>query len=616
MQIYGFLINFFSFLLKNIKNIGIVKNLLIYLLFIYIELLSIFLTKTPMMKSHIRTTGKRLLLTCFFLSILSPVWSQDKLMDILKTELQREKKAFDASSQPAYYISLRAEDTKRQTISTTFGALVESGENHIRQVAPSIRLGSYQFDNFHPEGNRFMMRTYPPRIPFDDNALAISQAVWSALDDCYRNSVSAFGMIRARQGLSVASEDKSPDFSKADVVKYFEQPLNDKQTRFDRSKWEVRLRKYSAMFLKDSHITSSTANLIFNVTRKYYLDTDGTETVENVTSANVQIYGSVKADDGMDLPLYLSYFSYTPEGLPDDKSIENDVQKLLDKLIRIRTAPVVAPFTGPAILLGSASSVFFHEIFGHRIEGQPMRSINDSRTFKKKVGEDILPSSFSVFMDPTLKNYKEQDLNGHYTIDDQGVRGERVTVVENGKLRNFLMTRTPIDGFPRSNGHARGELGIEVTSRQSNLIVESSDVKTDEQLRKMLISEIKAQGKEFGYIFASVTNGYTFTSTGSPNSFNVTPVEVYRVYPDGRPDELVRGVDLIGTPLSMFSQIMGAGGKSETFTGICGASSGSVPVSAISPSILVKQVEMQSKGKSQETPPILPRPGISNIDKN
>jgi peptidase U62, modulator of DNA gyrase len=140
-------------------------------------------------------------------------------------------------------------------------------------------------------------------------------------------------------------------------------------------------------------------------------------------------------------------------------------------------------------------------------------------------------------------------------------------------------------------------------------VIETSNPKTPEELRQLLIEEVKKQGKEYGYFFKEVTSGFTFTGKGATNSFNVTPLEVYKVFADGRPDQLVRGVDLIGTPLSMFSNIIYAGNDARVFTGMCGAESGSIPVTAISPTILVNKVETQRKAKSQDILPILPAPG-------
>lgn len=226
-----------------------------------------------------------------------------------------------------------------------------------------------------------------------------------------------------------------------------------------------------------------------------------------------------------------------------------------------------------------------------------MKSESDGQTFKKMIGQFVLPEGMHVYDDPTLRKYAGEDLNGFYKYDDQGVKAERVDVVVNGKLNDFLMTRTPIDGHPRTNGHARASDGFDPVSRQSNLVIETSNPKTPEELRQLLIEEVKKQGKEYGYFFKEVTSGFTFTGKGGTNSFNVTPLEVYKVFADGRPDQLVRGVDLIGTPLSMFSNIIYAGNDARVFTGMCGAESGSIPVTAISPTILVNKVETQRKAK-------------------
>jgi TldD protein len=202
---------------------------------------------------------------------------------------------------------------------------------------------------------------------------------------------------------------------------------------------------------------------------------------------------------------------------------------------------------------------------------------------------------------------KGTELLGYYPYDDEGVKGRRVSVVENGILRNFLMSRAPIDGFSSSNGHGRRQQGFAVVARQSNLLVEAKKQVSRDELKKMLIAEIKATQKPYGLIFDDIEGGFTFTQRFLPNSFNVLPTVVYKVYPDGK-EELVRGVDLIGTPLIAFSKITAADNEVGVFNGICGAESGWVPVSAISPGLLVSQIEVQRKAKSQEKAPLLPSP--------
>jgi predicted Zn-dependent protease len=284
------------------------------------------------------------------------------------------------------------------------------------------------------------------------------------------------------------------------------------------------------------------------------------------------------------------------------------VKKVGQNVENLIAAKTTEPFVGPAIFSGRASGVFFHEIFGHRIEGHRQKDESEGQTFTTKVGEKILPDFLSVTFDPTRKQVAGVDLNGYYKYDDEGVLGKPVVAVENGILRSFLMSRSPIQGFDHSNGHGRRQPGLEVVSRQSNLIVSSTRSVPDEQLRRMLIDEIKKQNKPYGLFFEDITGGFTTTGRQGLQAFKVIPVMVYRVFPDGRPDELIRGADIVGTPLASFAKIVATSDKPEVFNGYCGAESGSVPVSAVSPAILISEIEIEKKDSGQDLLPLLPSP--------
>jgi predicted Zn-dependent protease len=320
------------------------------------------------------------------------------------------------------------------------------------------------------------------------------------------------------------------------------------------------------------------------------------------------IQAATKAADGMELPLYSSFFSRTLDGLPSESALLAEVRSMMNLLARLRVAPIVDPFSGPAILSGRAAGVFFHEIFGHRVEGHRQRDPDDAQTFAKRVGQPVLPRFLSVVFDPTRRRRGDAELNGYYQFDDEGVKARPVTVVDKGVLQTFLLGRAPLQQFPRSNGHGRAQPGFVPVSRQSNLIVEADTTVSQDRLVEMLKEEARRQGKPFGLLFDNIEGGFTFTGRSTPNAFNVLPNVVYRVYADGRPLELVRGVDLIGTPLAAFGKILAASDIVDVFNGMCGAESGSVPVSASSPSLLVSEVEVQKKAQSQETLPILPAP--------
>jgi predicted Zn-dependent protease len=314
----------------------------------------------------------------------------------------------------------------------------------------------------------------------------------------------------------------------------------------------------------------------------------------------------------MELYRFEAFDAHSVDGMPKDSEVRAMVEKMAKDLKALRTAPIVDPYTGPAILSGRAAGVFFHEIFGHRIEGQRQKNENEGQTFAKQVGKSILPDFISVIDDPTTEKIVGTDLNGYYLYDDEGVKSRPVNVVENGILRNFLLSRSPVAGFESSNGHGRKAPGYSAVGRQGNLIVKASTTVSNAKLKEMLIAEAKKQGKQFGLFFEDISGGFTLTTRDSPQAFQVTPIMVYKVYVDGKPDELVRGVDLIGTPLTSFSKIVAASDKLEVFNGFCGAESGYVPVSAVAPSILTMQIEVQKKAKSSERMPILPAPTGGN----
>ena len=540
---------------------------------------------------------------------------QDKLLGLLKEELAQQMKELKDEEFPPYHMNYRVIDVTSSVVSASFGALMNSQQYRSRTLVPQIRLGDEKLDNFRFNQMGAAMSRYQgpsvARLPLDEenNEDAVRQAIWDEVNNRYKFAVDMYQKTKAESSVNVEEEDKAPYFSEAKVEKYYEAPLPAEKMTIDMDQWAARMKEISAVFKNQPGIMKGDAIMIYTVERRYFVNNEGTEVVQNLPYARIMVFGETKADDGMELPLNLSYFAYDPADLPANDKIIADAKEMVKTLEALRVAPVVDPYTGPALLSGPASGVFFHEIFGHRIEGQRMKSENDGQTFKKMVGQLVLPADMHVYDDPTLRKYAGEDLNGFYKYDDQGVKAERVDVVVNGKLNDFLMTRTPIDGHPRTNGHARASDGFDPVSRQSNLVIETSNPKTPEELRQLLIEEIKKQGKEYGYFFKEVTSGFTFTGKGATNSFNVTPLEVYKVFADGRPDQLVRGVDLIGTPLSMFSNIIYAGNDARVFTGMCGAESGSIPVTAISPTILVNKVETQRKAKSQDILPILPAPG-------
>jgi TldD protein len=532
------------------------------------------------------------------------------LLEPLESELElsMDKLVGPDGSKP-YFLMYSVTDTKSVSIAATLGALTGDSDSHSRQLDVDVRVGDYTLDStrqirdagyggFGGWGGAF-------NLPIDDNELATRCAIWRKTDERFKDAVKRLAQVKANLKVKVEEEDPSDDFSREAPSVHIEQWTN--QT-CDRAALKAKIKKYSERFRAHPEIYSSRVNITGNITNNIMVSSEGTRLQFGRGWWRIGINASTVAEDGMELSQYKSFDAHSPDGLPSDEEVLAAVDQVIADVLALREAKIVDPYTGPAILMNRATGVFFHEIFGHRMEGHRQKDVDEGQTFAKKLGKEVLPDFLSVVDDPTRRTFNGVDLNGYYQFDDEGVPAQEANLVENGILKTFLMSRSPARGINKSNGHGRRQPGLDVVARMGNTILESERTMPFDQLRQKLIDEVKKQGKEFGLIFDDISGGFTTTRRWSPQSFKVNPILVYRVYTDGRPDELVRGVDIVGTPLTSFGSIVATGDDPAIFNGVCGAESGSVPVSAIAPSILVEKIEIEKQRKSQDRPPILPAP--------
>jgi predicted Zn-dependent protease len=528
------------------------------------------------------------------------------LLDAMSQELNRNFSVLkEKADPPPYFISYEVTEREFRSVSGVLGAITSSDGGKDRLLDVSVRVGSPKLDNYHRvRGDRGQF-TSGASITYEDNVNSIKRRLWLETDRAYRTAAERLIRIKTNTQVQVAEEDNSDDFST-------EAPSVDRQAppklKFDEAAWSDRIRTLSARFQRYPSVLTSHVTVLCQTDTRYFVNTEGSRIEHGRGFARVVITASARAADGTDLSTFETFEAVDAAGLPDDKAILAAIDRVSNDVSALLRAPEAEPFVGPAIFSGRAAGVFFHEIFGHRVEGHRQKDESEGQTFTKSVGTKVLPDFLSVVFDPTRRKMGAVDLNGWYDYDDEGVKGQRVTVVDKGVLKTFLMSRSPIRGFDHSNGHGRRQPGFEVVSRQSNLLVESTNAVTEAALRQMLIGEIKKQNKPYGLYFRDITGGFTTTQRTGLQAFKVIPVIVYRVYADGRPDELVRGADIVGTPLASFAKILATSDKPEVFNGYCGAESGSVPVSAVSPAILVSEIEIEKKAKSQDRPPLLPAP--------
>ncbi|HSB16179.1 MAG TPA: metallopeptidase TldD-related protein [Bryobacteraceae bacterium] len=528
------------------------------------------------------------------------------LLDILSGELERNFRVLhEKGDPPAYYIAYAVTDQESHNVGATLGALQVASHASSRWLDVTVRVGSPELDNYHRlSGDRFAFSS-AVRLPLENVPAAICQRLWMDTDGTYRRAAERLIKVRTAAQVKAVEADSAADFSKEEPAIYEDAP---QPLEFSPQDWQDRVRKWSAAFGRYPRILASSVSVSAQLETKYLVTSEGSRIEQGKGLARIALSAQTKAPDGMDLTSEESFESETVRGLPGDKEVLGAVERVAKELTALLSAPDAEPFVGPAILSGRAAGVFFHEIFGHRIEGHRQNDETEGQTFAKAVGTKVLPDFLSVFSDPTIRKLHGVDLSGHYLYDDEGVKARRVTVVESGILRNFLLSRSPMPGFDHSNGHGRRQPGFDVVSRQSTLIVESSKTVDEARLRGLLIEEIRRQKKPYGLYFEKVTGGYTQTSRRGLQAYTVVPIIVYRVYADGRPDELVRGADIVGTPLASFSKILAASDQPGVFNGYCGAESGSLPVSAVAPSLLVSEIEIQKKEKGQDRPPLLPAP--------
>jgi predicted Zn-dependent protease len=528
------------------------------------------------------------------------------VLNTMSEELQRNFQALKQKADPApYFLSYEITDQETHTVGATLGELNSEANSHGRYLDVSVRVGDPKLDNYRRVRGEQVRFTSGSSVAIEDVPGALKERIWLETDRVYRAAAERLIRIKTNQQVKAADRDQSADFSSEESYAHTEQPA---KVTFDATVWNKKVRDLSRDFLKYSDLLSSDVQVSIQSDNRYFVNTEGTAVQHGRDFARIVISASAKAKDGMDVSDFETFEAADAKNLPANDIVAAAVRKVGENVEALTKAPAAEPFVGPAILSGRASGVFFHEIFGHRIEGHRQKDESEGQTFTKSVGEKILPEFLSVTFDPTVKTIGGIDLNGNYEYDDEGVKGQPVKAVENGVLKSFLMSRSPIDGFDHSNGHGRRQPGLEVVSRQSNLIVSSTHSVTDAQLRQMLIDEIKRQNKPYGLYFDNITSGFTTTQRGGLQAFSVVPVIVYRVYADGRPDELIRGADIVGTPLASFAKIVATSDKPDVFNGYCGAESGSIPVSAVSPAILISEIEIQKKDQSQDLLPLLPNP--------
>ncbi len=535
---------------------------------------------------------------------------KDPFMNALTSELDRSMSGLRrAEKTPLYYLGYELTVSSFHYISARSGAIdYEDGAPSVK-LDIDVRVNDMALDNTHQVkgGSAVNVYTEPVdlSVALDGDEAALRARVWEFTDAAFKKAQENFTKVKMNKAVTAAEDDPSPDFSPAPPERFYETVTLPEP---DLAAWRARLRKYSALLGAYPFAYDSGASLLYENENRYLVNSDGTRVKTGANYITLRYRLASRTTDGMVLERGEDYSAASFGRLPSDDKVRADIAGSIAELKALRAAPVVEPYTGPAILRNRAAGVYFHEIIGHRLEGHRQKLEDSGQTFAKKVGQKVTSEIVTLYDDPTLAEYAGVQLRGHYLYDDEGVKAGRASLIEKGVLKGFLMNRSPIKDFASSNGHGRRSSGLPTVARMGNTVMEASSPVPYAELRARLVKETVRQGKPFGLLFDDISGGFTNTNRGGAQAFKVQPLMVYKVYADGRPDELVRGVDIVGTPLTSFAKITAAADDPGVFNGSCGAESGWVPVSSVSPSILISELEVEKSEKSQEKPPVLSPP--------
>jgi predicted Zn-dependent protease len=432
-------------------------------------------------------------------------------------------------------------------------------------------------------------------------------AVWRLTETKFREALTDYSDKEATRVSTVDPNRSLPSFvrGKAHRHRVYSRP-----EVLDEQRWVKFCKEMSGWLSRLSHVSSSWIEFDAEQLTKIFVNTEGSVIVQHqrVFAISAQIAKMTKEGSTISQELIINCASQ--EELPDVRTFKRLIAKKHQQLIKLTKARSIHSFSGPVLLHPIPAGLLFHEAIGHRLEGSRLLSAGEGQTFKGQLGKSVFGIPVTITDNPRLKRFQGIRCVGSYDFDDEGTPARTATLVEQGVLKGFLTTRACID---RKNfvptGHARNKKFQRPISRMAVTMVKAKNGLTLERLRERLVQEIIAQKKPFGMIVYETCGGETDTASYNFQAFSGEISYATLVYPDGR-EEPIRGVNFVGTPLQAINNIIAAGELQHVDNGYCGAESGFIPVTTISPAVLINNLELQAKDEQLVAPFILPRPQL------
>lgn len=535
-------------------------------------------------------------------------------LKLMEQQLTRSFKILKKQNPPIYYLSYTYKEGEDAVLGVAYDGVAVKRVTPVSSAEVMARAGSTKLDNtraLRGERENWELPVWSAPVPDPSDPKGFLTAWWKGTQQAAENAQRDFSRVQSNVRSMAAVRDQSDDFVFPPKETYCR---TEKLQEIDLTQYEDMLKEASRLARGKDFVLTSSFSVSAEQGHRYFVDSRGTRLKTPYSFFRLAYQFSGRSKDGLEISRDGIYDVLSPQDFPSREKLLADVDKSLRELEELSNAPEGDPYNAPTILKGRAAAVFVHEVMGHRLEGYRLKNAGDGQTLAGKVGQQVISPLITITADPTQTQFKGEPLRGHYEYDDEGVKARPVTLIENGVLKNFLMQSSPIEGFPVSNGHGRKQTGRRAEARMSVIRATASQTVPYEKLEEMLVEEIKRQGKPYGFIVEDLGGGFTLTGTGLPQSFKLEAKRVLRVYPDGH-KEVVRGLDVVGTPLVSFNKILAAGDDDTLFNGSCGAESGWVPQSNIAPSLLFENLEMEKTQKSDFKPPVLPAPDAEEEGK-
>ena len=531
------------------------------------------------------------------------------LAKIMRSEAQRAMSQIRGGEHPRpFYVSFLTRDEEIWEISASYGSLLNNKYERRRSCFCDVRVGSHRHDQVQDGGlhdNSKEDDSYQYiDIPFGASESGIRHGLWRQAEVRYREAVEAMATKKSHALTYLDRNSKLPSFQKLPGI---ERTMWRKLPEVDVRFWQSFVTKTSALVC--DYLAVKESNVRFHVLNqvRVFVNTEGSLIVQCQPYWTLSCHLWMLSDQGDALTWTINHFVADPEDLPDARRFRKELRETIGTLQQLAVAPPLRSYAGPVLLDPVPAGLLIHEALGHRIEANRLLSTGEAQTFRDSLHKRILPDYLTIEDNPSLDRFQGMSLVGHYLFDDEGVPARNADLVSQGVLQGFLTSRAGITPKHRSNGHGRNERYERTISRMAVTKVTSHDGLTDARMKKRLIEEVQRQKLPYGIRILSATGGETATETYNFQAFLGEINLAARVYPDGR-EELIRGVDFVGTPLNATRTIIAAGSRYEVDNAYCGAESGWVPISTISPSLLISHLELQSKADMPYSQPCYPIP--------